>query len=137
MRIVSLEVEYPESGWKLEKMTFDSMNLLVGVSGVGKTRILRALMDLKDIKMSVHSGPIGFSNGPEPLRWVVETQSTKETPYKWSGSWDGQRIVEETLEFEGNLLFERRKARWSLEILRALFLQSMPQWKIQRSLWLA
>lgn len=43
MRLKSLTFEDKRTGWKLEDLRLDRFNLLVGASGVGKTRILRAL----------------------------------------------------------------------------------------------
>ncbi len=43
MRIDKFAYEDLETGWKLEETGFDGLNLLVGVSGVGKTRIIEAL----------------------------------------------------------------------------------------------
>src|ERR1700752_110542 len=43
MLLKSLSFEDKRTGWKLEDLRLDRFNLLVGASGVGKTRILRAL----------------------------------------------------------------------------------------------
>lgn len=43
MLLKSLTFEDKRTGWKLEDLRLDRFNLLVGASGVGKTRILRAL----------------------------------------------------------------------------------------------
>lgn len=42
MFIKRFEYEALRTGWKLERTEFDAFNLLVGNSGVGKTKILRA-----------------------------------------------------------------------------------------------
>lgn len=49
MRINYLEYHDRESGWQLERTTFKDLTLLVGASGAGKTRILRAIRNLKHI----------------------------------------------------------------------------------------
>ncbi|KYF77770.1 hypothetical protein BE20_03930 [Sorangium cellulosum] len=43
MRILTFEVQSARRGWTLEPMTLDAFNLLVGVSGAGKTRIVRTI----------------------------------------------------------------------------------------------
>lgn len=46
MPIKSLEFEDFEHAWKLKPATFESFNLLVGLSGVGKTRALAVINQL-------------------------------------------------------------------------------------------
>ena len=36
-----------DTGWTLQEMRLDALNLLVGLSAVGKTRILEALLDVR------------------------------------------------------------------------------------------
>ncbi|WP_437952304.1 ATP-binding protein [Sorangium sp. So ce296] len=43
MRILTFEVQSARRGWTLEPMALDAFNLLVGVSGAGKTRIVRTI----------------------------------------------------------------------------------------------
>ena len=45
MRLKSLTFEDKRTGWRLEDLRLDPFNLLVGASGVGKTKILRALRE--------------------------------------------------------------------------------------------
>ena len=47
MAILSFEYEDLDTGWTLEETSFEPLNLLVGPSGAGKTRILNALLDLR------------------------------------------------------------------------------------------
>ncbi len=50
MKIHKLEYYDKEYQWKLEKLELlDNLNLLVGVSGAGKTRILKAIRSLRAI----------------------------------------------------------------------------------------
>lgn len=76
MKILSLEYENKSSGWKLEKTEFDSLTLLVGASGVGKTMILRAIQSLVDIAKG------GSLNG---VSWQLEFCSNDGIQYIWSG----------------------------------------------------
>ncbi len=52
MQIKSLSFHDVKTDWRLEKTCFDSMNLLVGISGVGKTRIINALNLIKKVATS-------------------------------------------------------------------------------------
>ena len=50
MQLISLEFEDPQAGWRLSHADFfKDITLLVGLSGVGKTRILDSIRYLKDI----------------------------------------------------------------------------------------
>ena len=63
MYIKSLIYEDQSTDWKLKKIEFNPLTLLVGVSGVGKTQILKALLNLKRISRGKSL------NG---LKWEVE-----------------------------------------------------------------
>lgn len=64
--------------WRYENLHFSSFNLLVGVSGVGKTQILNSIMNLKKISK-------GYSlNG---LEWDVIFTSDNHL-YRWSGEFE-------------------------------------------------
>jgi recombinational DNA repair ATPase RecF len=43
VKITRFKFDDHGADWHLEQTAFDSLNLLVGVSGVGKTKILEAL----------------------------------------------------------------------------------------------
>ncbi len=58
MRIKRLSYENKRTGWKLEPMEFGDFNLLVGVSGVGKSKILEAIKDLYWVAFHVGIGRI-------------------------------------------------------------------------------
>lgn len=49
MKIKKFSFYNKESEWKLEPISFSDLTLLVGVSGVGKTQILDAILDIKRI----------------------------------------------------------------------------------------
>jgi AAA domain, putative AbiEii toxin, Type IV TA system len=48
MPIRSFEFKNHDTGWALPEAAFDKLNLLVGISGVGKTQILRSLLDVRN-----------------------------------------------------------------------------------------
>ena len=49
MKIKSIKYENTEQEWGFDKINFFDLTLLVGVSGVGKTQILRSIYSLKRI----------------------------------------------------------------------------------------
>lgn len=52
MTIVSFEFKDERRAWRLEKTRFDAFNLLVGLSGVGKTSVLTGLKTVRAIGLS-------------------------------------------------------------------------------------
>jgi ABC-type polar amino acid transport system ATPase subunit len=49
MKLLSVKYENTEQEWKFDKIDFFDLTLLVGVSGVGKTQILKSIYTLKQI----------------------------------------------------------------------------------------
>ena len=49
MRIKTFSYIDKATGWELKPVAFNQLTLLVGASGVGKTRILNSILDLKRI----------------------------------------------------------------------------------------
>ncbi|MDV2999867.1 MAG: hypothetical protein N5P05_001473 [Chroococcopsis gigantea SAG 12.99] len=89
MQIKKLKFYDDEYKWKLAEMDFlPNLNLLVGVSGVGKTRILRAIKSLK----SIANG--GSLNG---VKWSVCFLADNDIEYTWSGEFETK---------EGNILLD-------------------------------
>jgi ABC-type Na+ transport system ATPase subunit NatA len=81
MYIKSLIYEDQSTGWKLEKIEFNnSLTLLVGVSGVGKTQILKALLNLKNISNGEHI---------HGLKWEIEFKINKDILCNWQGECEG------------------------------------------------
>ena len=75
MRIKSLSFKNTISGWNVNNLHFDNLTLLVGASGVGKTKILTALQQLASV-----------ANGSayDAIEWaIVFEQDGNE--YEWSG----------------------------------------------------
>src|SRR5262249_44809978 len=110
-------------GWKLNEIAFDDFNLLVGNSGVGKTRILKA------IRKVVNTGALGMSDLVE-CQWVMEIND-EDHRYRWSAktedfeSWaysidpsPGNRspeLIRETIWLEDKIIVERAGASFSFE----------------------
>lgn len=80
MRIKKLEYYDDEYKWRLAAVDFlPNLNLLVGVSGVGKTRILRSIYSLKTI-----------ANGRSlnGVKWDVCFVADNNIEYTWSGEFE-------------------------------------------------
>lgn len=75
MSILSFQYEDLDSGWSLEKVSFDALNLLVGISGVGKSRLLDALE-------SVQKAGLRGAEGVPSARWNIEIILGEES-YRW------------------------------------------------------
>jgi AAA domain, putative AbiEii toxin, Type IV TA system len=80
MQIKKLDYYDDEYKWKLEEVNFlPNLNLLVGVSGVGKTRILRAIYSLKSIANGASL------NG---VKWNVCFIADNNLEYTWRGEFE-------------------------------------------------
>jgi predicted ATPase len=80
MKITSFEYRDHAIEWTLERIEFNSLTLLVGASGVGKTRILQALLHLKKIARGASL------NG---VQWQVQF-SNNGNSYEWSGLFENK-----------------------------------------------
>ncbi len=68
MAITRFQFEDRFHGWTLKEVSFSALNLLVGTSGVGKTRILRALQ-------SVRGAGISDTRRANGCEWLLELES--------------------------------------------------------------
>ncbi|MDC0748390.1 AAA family ATPase [Polyangium mundeleinium] len=76
MRIHSFSFQDRSTGWQLEETTFDPFNLLVGVSGVGKTKILRAL---EQVRSAIQPSAPGL---PSDVEWTMRFEHEGHR-YRW------------------------------------------------------
>lgn len=76
--IVSLECKDNNSGWSLNEIKFNMINLIVGISGVGKSKTLNSIMNLKEIARGRSVN--GFS-------WRVQIALEDEV-YLWEGKFN-------------------------------------------------
>lgn len=79
MKIKKLSVKYHPTGLEIQNVEFDdTLSLLVGISGVGKTSILKAIKDI----INIANGD--YINGFE---WNIEFESNSIS-YKWEGRFE-------------------------------------------------
>lgn len=76
MKIKSIKLKEHLTGWEIKKIDLDKLSLLVGISGVGKTKILQSIINLRNIAL----GQIGV-NG---LEWELDF-SIAEDNFTWKG----------------------------------------------------
>ena len=119
MRINAISYTNKTTGWNLRPLNLDQLTLLVGASGVGKTRILKCILDLKKISRGTSL------NG---VKWLFELSTTSGIEYKWQGEFENKgfsagnifdreydeddekekpKIEEEKLFINGDLIVER------------------------------
>ncbi|CBN58087.1 MULTISPECIES: AAA family ATPase [Kamptonema] len=114
MRIKKVSFCNHELDWQFEPIYFSNLALLVGVSGVGKTQILKGISSLKEI-----------ANGKSlnGLAWDITFLTKNEVEYQWIGEFETQKqpglisededdnarfkILHEKLWRNGNLIIER------------------------------
>jgi AAA15 family ATPase/GTPase len=93
MKIQQLEYQDQEYNWLFKPITIlPKVTLLVGISGVGKTQILKAIFNLKKIANG------GSLNG---VKWKVIFSLNENIIYHWEGEFETQNnidIIEEALD---------------------------------------
>ena len=84
MKIQSFKFSNNKENWHIQEVKFENLNLLVGGSGVGKTRILKALNLICDTAKGVNRNlddlewSINFSHLGQNYRWELKSSSTKK-----------------------------------------------------------
>lgn len=119
MKIRSIKYENTEQEWGFDKIDFFDLTLLVGVSGVGKTQILRSIYSLKRIANG------SSENG---VKWEIEFQTLRGNIFTWKGEFENIKITNEFIpdfiedESEKNkpkIIFEELKGANGIIIKRA------------------
>ena len=117
MKIISLSYYDKTRNWGFDNLELFQLTLLVGASGVGKTQILQAIMNLKRIARGESL------NG---IKWDVTFGMEGQT-YNWRGEFEdkvsieieqvserekeGAKIFSECLAIEGKVLIDRNADR--------------------------
>ncbi len=79
MKLLSIKFTNIEEEWKYEKIELFDLTLLVGVSGVGKTQILKSIHTLKEI---------AGGQSVNGIKWELEFQTLKGNKYLWLGEFE-------------------------------------------------
>lgn len=109
MKIISLKIKNTFLGWEFEDIKFTSnLTLLVGISGVGKTQILKAIKDLQSI-----------ANGQSinGFEWKITFSTVLGNEFTWTGAFsalennenlfDNYSIKEDNETIKPIILFEQ------------------------------
>ena len=117
MRIKKVAFWDNELEWRFEPIYFSNLALLVGISGVGRTQILKGILGLREIANGASL------NG---LAWDITFSTVKNVEYRWQGEFETKknfsmisneieeeinkfRIVREHLFKEENVIIERTR----------------------------
>ena len=114
MKIERLEYWDKNINWGFSPITFHKFNLLVGVSGVGKTKIIKSIRNLRKITLG---------ESLKGIKWDVTFARDDETKYRWKGEFetelhqsielqeedDGYKISREVLEIDEEVIVERNQ----------------------------
>ena len=104
MKIKSLYFKNGYLGWEVKRIEFQNLNLLVGLSGAGKSQIINALWQLRGIAL----GKL-MSN----VEWDIEF-SINEQQYQWKGNFvsvnfeNQYKIKTESIRVSTGTFIERR-----------------------------
>ena len=107
MRITSFEYKDHAIEWTLENIDFNSLTLLVGASGVGKTRILKAILHLKKIALGASL------NG---LEWKVKFVANNQN-CEWSGCFENKGFLSEIIFYDPDKTDDKDKSNIEFERL--------------------
>ncbi|MFP2928189.1 AAA family ATPase [Pyxidicoccus sp. 3LG] len=96
MLLKTLTYQDKKTGWTLQDLKLDRFNLLVGASGVGKTRILRAIRQLRATaygRALIHSGRVSDIGADAAISFVVAFDH-EEQGYSWEFESETRSIEE-------------------------------------------
>jgi len=126
MEIKSFKFDDNKSNWHLENTCFGRLNLLVGISSVGKTRILHALSLVRDVatddayQLDGIEWMIRFTHNEQEYEWIlksniIEEKSTQKTFDTFESRRDAAIFYEKITNLSKNdVIFERsnNKLTW-------------------------
>lgn len=88
MKINSISFKNEVREWEFDEISFDDLTLLVGISGVGKTQILRSIVDLMRIANGYNA------NG---IKWKIHFQSVENIDFIWEGQFENNRSPDDII----------------------------------------
>ncbi|CAH2572931.1 hypothetical protein PRNO82_02340 [Planktothrix rubescens] len=92
MKILSIEYHDKEYDWSYKPIELSSnLTLLVGISGAGKTQILKSIFNLKKIANGASL------NG---VQWNVTFQTRDQITYRWDGEFETEKFDQDLFQLE-------------------------------------
>jgi len=85
MKIISLTYEDKALKWSLKEAEFQNLTLLVGASGVGKTQILRSLLNLKSI---------ADGKSISGIKWSLKFETLNKDIFLWQGEFENKGDID-------------------------------------------
>jgi predicted ATPase len=114
MPITRFKFTDQKENWHLEETCFDNLNLLVGISGVGKTKILKALEFVCQVatdskcKLNGEAWEIGFKYANQEYQWKFESRLVKPNFSHFGQPKQSSVLFEEIVKKEGNITLLKR-----------------------------
>jgi energy-coupling factor transporter ATP-binding protein EcfA2 len=112
MKINQLSYYESNQKWKFENINFSDFNLLVGVSGVGKSKIINAIINLQHIANGISLNGVKwdlkFTSDGENFRWKGEFENDQAMDILSPGK-SGFKIISEYLYKEDVVTIERNR----------------------------
>ncbi len=94
MKIKEFECQNSVSKWELEKTQFSDLTLLVGISGVGKTRILDSIWRLK---------AIADGEARNGAKWDISFVTDEGDTYCWTGEFESKVNISSIFQHKKDL----------------------------------
>ncbi|HEC84613.1 MAG: ATP-binding protein [Candidatus Parabeggiatoa sp. nov. 2] len=108
MPITRFKFTDKKENWHLEETFFDNLNLLLGISGVGKTKILKALEFVCQVateskcKLNGEAWEIGFKYAGQEYQWKFESSLVKPNFSHFAQPKQSSILFEEVVKKEGD-----------------------------------
>lgn len=117
MRLTRFNYADKSLEWKLSELLLNKLTLLVGASGVGKTQILRSIMNLKKIVGG------GSMNG---VVWLLEFETIENQLYRWEGEYEnkGNELFLDDDDYDDDIENEKEDRNKPKIIFEKLFLNN-------------
>lgn len=116
MKINALKYINHNTGWNIKDLSLDRLTLLVGASGVGKTKILHALLDITRIARGASCNGVEwrvtFKIGDSEYEWNGEFEAVSEHDISYfERIGNNYNILSERLILNNNIIFDRDKTK--------------------------